>query len=471
MADIEERLKSHSSAFEGLLSLIPGDKYFPSDNSNQWTKRKQSKEEHKRAKKAKLDPDSATTAAEMREKKRHRSVASDDNESGEGDDDEDAVAEDIPVKEQQPVTKKSMKAKATPTQKKKAELSEAIKTPTQQKKGKGRTSDEAVAPPSEVLSIVPATEAAADNDEEMVDANDEETIQVNGFADIETPVPATPALKRLKPQLDPAQRAEQRARLAARIEALRAKRKADNADGTSARTRQDLLEARRNKDLQRKERKKQLRLAAKMAGEETAETLPTGVEPATPATVKKPASTVVKDFSFGVVTFDDGRKLDAKLQDFQKEKKRKGPTDLLGQIKHNEAKKRRLENMSEEKKAVIEEKDKWSKALKQATGEKVKDDEKLLKKALKRQEAQKRKSATDWNERLSGQAKAQQLRQKKREENIQARKDQKKAHKMGKKGVIMKKGGKPIGKKGPKKVSRPGFEGGFKAGKGGKGKK
>jgi hypothetical protein len=72
---------------------------------------------------------------------------------------------------------------------------------------------------------------------------------------------------------------------------------------------------------------------------------------------------------------------------------------------------------------------------------------------------------------LQGQAKAKVLRAKKREENIQARKDQKKAGKSGKKGVVMKKGGNPIGKKGSKKVSRPGFEGGMKSGKGGKGKK
>jgi hypothetical protein len=148
--------------------------------------------------------------------------------------------------------------------------------------------------------------------------------------------------------------------------------------------------------------------------------------------------------------------------------------------------------MSEEKKVVVVEKEKWSKALKQATGEKVKDDEKLLKKALKRQEATKRKSSTEWythflidtiyhctnsiirNERLAGQAKAKSLRVKKREENIQARKDQKKAGKSGKKGGA-KKGGKPGGKKGGKKASRPGFEGGMKlSGKGipnGKGKK
>lgn len=85
--------------------------------------------------------------------------------------------------------------------------------------------------------------------------------------------------------------------------------------------------------------------------------------------------------------------------------------------------------------------------------------------------------ATYRSERLAGQAKAKSLRIKKREENIQARKDAKKAGKNGKKGGATKNGAKPGGKNGKKKrkASRPGFEGAMKTGgKGipnGKGKK
>jgi hypothetical protein len=454
-----------------------------------------------------LDPDSATTAAEFRQQQQKRPHEEDGEE----------VEAEVAEVEKQPKKKKSKKERRPKALKKvvaavngdtdAAEKSTPAKfsaTSPAQKKGKGKSSvaaaaAAAVAPESEVATPAPATASDNDNDDdEMEDAG--EPIQINGFADLaeqsspaDTPAPTTPApatQKPPKPTLSPTARAEQRARLAARIEALRASRKADNIDGSSARTRQELMEARRKKEALRKERKKAARLVAKLSTDE-------GGVPSTPssATNTNPTPnpvTAVKNFSFGRVMFDDGNQLDASLTDFKKEKRRTGPRDILGQLKHTEAKKRRVENMSEEKKVVVVEKEKWSKALKQATGEKVKDDEKLLKKALKRQEATKRKSSTEWythflidtiyhctnsiirNERLAGQAKAKSLRVKKREENIQARKDQKKAGKSGKKGGV-KKGGKPGGKKGGKKASRPGFEGGMKlSGKGipnGKGKK
>ncbi|KAF8246348.1 SURF6-domain-containing protein [Wilcoxina mikolae CBS 423.85] len=477
MADIEERLKSHSSAFEGLLSLIPANKYFEGDNSSQWNKRKQTKEESKRAKKAKLDPDSATTAAEFRQQQQQKRPHEDDEaEVG-------IEAAEVEKQPKQKKSKKEKKPKVPPTPKKvatlvngdnddAAEKSTPAKSPAKspaQKKGKGKPS--AAAPEPEAAPAPETTSDNGDDDDEMEDVG--EPIQINGFADLaeqsspaDTPEPTTPtpaAQKPPRPTLSPTARAEQRARLAARIEALRARRKADNIDGSSARTRQELMEARRKKEALRKERKKAARLVAKLSTEEG------GAPPTPSATHTNPTPnpvTVVKNFSFGRVMFDDGNQLDASLTDFKKEKRRTGPRDILGQLKHTEAKKRRIENMSEEKKEVVVEKEKWSKALKQATGEKVKDDEKLLKKALKRQEATKRKSSTEWNERLAGQAKAKSLRVKKREENIQARKDQKKAGKSGKKSGA---------KKGGKKPSRPGFEGGMKlSGKGipnGKGKK
>lgn len=74
-----------------------------------------------------------------------------------------------------------------------------------------------------------------------------------------------------------------------------------------------------------------------------------------------------------------------------------------------------------------------------ASGEKVKDDPKLLKKTLKREQKQKEKSGREWVDRKHTVQKGIQDRQKKRQDNLQARKDSKKAGKNGKK--------------------RPGFEG------------
>ncbi|KFY20034.1 hypothetical protein V491_04039, partial [Pseudogymnoascus sp. VKM F-3775] len=110
--------------------------------------------------------------------------------------------------------------------------------------------------------------------------------------------------------------------------------------------------------------------------------------------------------------------------------------------------------LDEGKRADIEEKDVWLAAKRRAHGEKVRDDGSLLKKTLKRKEKAKKKSEKEWGERKEGIAKSQAIRQKKREENLQKRKDSK--------GVKGKKGGKPGAKKGgAKPKSRPGFEGSF----------
>ena len=63
----------------------------------------------------------------------------------------------------------------------------------------------------------------------------------------------------------------------------------------------------------------------------------------------------------------------------------------------------------------------WQKALEKAGGVKQKDDPSLLKKAMKRKERQKKKSAKEWKARLSTVAKAQLDKQKTRTENLAAR--------------------------------------------------
>jgi Surfeit locus protein 6 len=75
-----------------------------------------------------------------------------------------------------------------------------------------------------------------------------------------------------------------------------------------------------------------------------------------------------------------------------------------------------------------------------------------LKKALKRQESTKKKSEKEWQGRLEGVAKGQEIRQRKREDNLQKRREEK-----GSKGKKNKN----------KKVKRPGFEGSFKGRTGG----
>ena len=114
--------------------------------------------------------------------------------------------------------------------------------------------------------------------------------------------------------------------------------------------------------------------------------------------------------------------------------------------------------MDGEKRKDVEEKEAWLTARRRAEGEKIRDDEKLLKKAVKRKEHTKKKSTQEWKARAEGVAKAAKDRQKKREENIRKRRDEKLLGKAGKK----KGGAGSAGGKKPK--GRAGFEGSFKVG-------
>jgi 2-phospho-L-lactate guanylyltransferase (CobY/MobA/RfbA family) len=69
------------------------------------------------------------------------------------------------------------------------------------------------------------------------------------------------------------------------------------------------------------------------------------------------------------------------------------PKQALAQLAARDA---RLKDMPAEKRAVVEEKDRWEKAAARMEGVKVKDDETRLKKAVKRAEKERKKSKKDW---------------------------------------------------------------------------
>ncbi|KAG7118825.1 Ribosomal RNA-processing protein 14 like [Verticillium longisporum] len=57
-SSLQDRLRDHAKAFDGLLSLIPAKMYYGEDTSDQWNRKKQTKAEAKAARMGKLDPDS-----------------------------------------------------------------------------------------------------------------------------------------------------------------------------------------------------------------------------------------------------------------------------------------------------------------------------------------------------------------------------------------------------------------------------
>ncbi|KAJ2711849.1 hypothetical protein H4R19_003050 [Coemansia spiralis] len=159
-------------------------------------------------------------------------------------------------------------------------------------------------------------------------------------------------------------------------------------------------------------------------------------------------------------------------------KKKKG-TNAKQQLAKVENKKKELDELRAEDAAKadkIEEKDKWGKALDLAKGEKVRDDPKLLRKTIRRDEQQKKKSARQWSDRKQEVADKIKDRVGRRDANIKARSDAKKMKKDGKsKKVIARtlkaaKASAKAGSKGSKGAkgsksskggskARPGFEG------------
>lgn len=271
-------------------------------------------------------------------------------------------------------------------------------------------------------------------------------------------VPPTIAPKHIKLPTDPQLL---KARLAARIEALRALRKADGPNGAPARNRQELMEARRKKEEQRRAHKKELRLKAKAEEEARREEALASARDSPASSMLSPAihNSSENNFSFNRVSFSDGATLTTDLSSLHSAPRHKGPRDPGTALLASEKKRLRLAGFDAAKRADIEEKDLWMSAKKRAHGEKVRDDTSLLKKTLKRKEKAKKKSEKEWAERKEGVAKGQAVRQKKREENLRKRRDEKGGK--GGKG----RGGKSSGSKGkPKVKSRPGFEGSFSSG-------
>lgn len=266
-----------------------------------------------------------------------------------------------------------------------------------------------------------------------------------------------------------------KARLQARIDALRAKRKADPVDGAFARNRQELMEARRRKEEQRKAHKKELRLKAK---EEERLQRDLALQRGSPALLSpalgngspfRSLSTAQQQFppntfSFGKIAFADGSSPTSDLSKLTlpTSKTRKGPQDPHTALQAASAKAGRLSALDPSKRADIEEKDAWLHAKQRAQGDRVRDDASLLKKMLKRKEKAKKKSGKEWDERLHGVEKAMEGKQKRREENLRKKREEKGVKRGGKKGGS----GKKSKGKSAKGKPRPGFEGTFKTGGG-----
>ena len=216
-----------------------------------------------------------------------------------------------------------------------------------------------------------------------------------------------------------------REKLSAKISMLKDKRKAPGSkSGGAVKSREQMLAERKRKEELKKERKKRTR--EEMEEESGSESDDEEITEVKTDTSKPDDESVV----YGNIVFQDGSRVTSdlsRMRNTAEKKKQKGPAqnDLKAHLQKIEAKKRKLEGLSEEDRAKQSEKDKWNRMMAAAEGIKVKDDEKLLKKALKRKERQKLRSEIEWKERKQVVKDTVAARAKRREENLKARKENK----------------------------------------------
>ena len=542
---LQERLRSHAKAFDGLLQLIPAKIYYGEDTSvgldrgrlslkvadgyqDQWCRKKQTKEEARIAKLAKLDPDNAKTAKDVMDENARK------RKRDEVDDEEPFDLGDIDL--EQPL-QKSKKASNNAVKRKKRDINgssvfaesntddkngavgfdiaeesvrkakaEARREKAQRKKAKeakkmakreAKKAHKELQPPADQDTKVDVHTSDRSDEDDDPRTGDISDVDVSGIFDTPNERPASTAtpspgpqspifdnatvlsgsssissiappteLNKVEPE-EPSHETnppkpspeELKARLQKRIEELRAARKADGLNGKPARNRQELLDARRRKEEQRKAHKKELRQKAKEEEREKQRSL---MERGSPLLNSLSGSNAIKppsrdsdsttNLTFGRIAFPDGHRTTAELSTILPSKPAKGPQDPFTALQAAQKKQTRLNGFDPDKRAEIAEKDMWLHAHKHALGERVRDDTSLLKKTLKRKESAKRKSEKEWTGRIEGVEKAKASKQRRREENLKKRRDEKGAKGKGKKG----------GKGKPKPKARPGFEGSFR---------
>ena len=179
-----------------------------------------------------------------------------------------------------------------------------------------------------------------------------------GASQPEKPAEKVAQAESKEPKLTPE---EIRIRFTARIEAMKRARNADGLNGAPARNRQELMEARRQKEEQRKAYKKELRHKAKEEEQQKRnEILARGSPLLSGSPLVSPCSPVntplspANNFSFSRITFADGQRASANLNVIIDPKtKPKGPSDPRTALLAAEKNQSRLNGLDEDKKPDI----------------------------------------------------------------------------------------------------------------------
>jgi len=82
MTTLEERLQRHNHAFEKILSMIPAKYYYVAETDNQWNNKRQSTEQSRKAKRAKLAPEAELSAKDVHERREKEKAAGQGSQGG-----------------------------------------------------------------------------------------------------------------------------------------------------------------------------------------------------------------------------------------------------------------------------------------------------------------------------------------------------------------------------------------------------
>lgn len=383
---LEERLQEHANTFDGLLSLIPAKYYYDEESNNQWIEKqsKKSKEEKRTNKRNKLNPEDSTNVS---------------------------VKEILEEKEKtaEPVVLPGEKWKKRQERLELNKQQQAVAL-EQEKELQGEEEKEG----EDLMQL--NTMIFDDNGDQHLSETQEENSERLKVQK------ALNQSKQKKEELSPEEKhvremkqKELKAKLQEKIQKLREKRKAPGSKTPgAAASRQQILEERRRKETNRKQVKKKVEEEDSSSSDDDSE-----------AEIETVTEESAADVIFGNIEFNDGERVSSDLKSTRRLGKKKGPAnnDIKAHLKKIEKEKLKLESLDKEAKKEIEEKGKWTRALAAVQGVKVKDDEKLLRKALRRKEAKKRKSETEWRERKQNVADEIKKRADTRDENLRIRKE------------------------------------------------
>lgn len=409
-----------------MLSLIPAKYYYDDESSEQWSKKKNSKEQKRQAKKIKFNPNSKVDALSAQNKmaavaKPVKLPGPDGEDTPDNDENSEEESEDDFIMPGDDEISEGSDNETSEADNTDVDLKKQNKPIEESLNQKDIEVDHGDDDEDESLTVV-----FDDEGNEISAGNPNLTEQPTQNKKSHKNIVTEEEKKEKKKQLD-----ELKNKLSAKINLLREKRK---APGTSVKgapmSREKILEQRRlKKEENLKKRKREEEVTddeEEDDDEEEQDEEANGI-----------GST--SNSLFNNVIFKDGD---------SSNNKRKSK-DLASKLREVEARNAKLAQLDKDTQDKIQKKDSWTRAIKQSAGEKVYDDEKLLRKSLKRQQKKKNKSEREWNEREENVKKSIATRQKKREANIQLKKDMKQI-------------------KGKKARKRAGFEGKLKSGRKGK---